>query len=191
MKAKGLSLVELLIVIGVMTVVGVLLMVIIVNSAGLFTKESAKLQEGLNINDILVQVRSNIKNAGSIVGSYTSGSTTYTTGTTQLILQLSSLDSSNNIIPNTFDYYVYFLDLTRLRFKTFPDAASVRKAQDQIFSNIIDSLKFQYFDPGTPPTEVTPTTARKIRMTVTLKRKTTVNSYETNIATSEGNLRND
>lgn len=188
---KGLSLIELLIITGVMTVVGALLMVIMVNSAGLFTKESAKLEAGLNINDTLVQVRSNIKNASSIASSYSDSTTTYTTGTTQLILQIPSLDSSNNIITDTFDYYIFFLDQKKLRFKTFPNAASARKDQDQIFSNIIDSLKFQYFNSSTPPTEVTPTIARKVRITLTLKRKTTVNSYETNIATSEANLRND
>lgn len=187
MTEKGLTIIELLAVMGVMTVVGALLMVIIVNSAGLFTKESAKLTQGLNINDTLAQVRSNIKDASSIAVSYT----TYTTGATQLVLILPSIDSLNNIIPDAFDYYVYFLDSNTLRFKSFPNASSARKAQDQIFSTLIDSLKFQYFNSGTPPAEVAPVSARKVRITLTLKQKTAVNSYETNIATSEANLRND
>ena len=191
MKEQGLSLVEILTVMGIMTVVGALLMVIIVNSAGLFTTQSSKLEQGLNINDLFSQIRSNIKDAGSVAASYTGGSTTYTTGVTQLILKLSSIDSSNNIISNTFDYYVYFLDTNRIRLKTFPDAQSSRKPQDQIFSGQIDSLKFQYFSSATPPVEVTPSSAAKVRITLTLKQKTGAGSFETNTATSEANLRND
>lgn len=175
---------------GIVTIVGALLMVIIVNSVGLFTTQSSKLEQGLNINDTLTEVRSSIKDASSIASVYTGGSTTYTTGATQLVLNLPSINISNNIISGSFDTYIYFLDTNRIRLKTFPDAQSSRKPQDQIFSNIIDSLKFQYFNSATPPVEVTPVSATKIRISLTLKQKKGT-SYEINTATSEANLRND
>ena len=190
-RQAGLSLIEVIIVMGVVVIIGSLLMVIMVNSTTLFTKQSAKLEEGLNINDTLAQVRSNIKDASSIAPSYTSGGTTYTSGLTQLVIKLPSIDSSNNIILNAFDSYVFFLYSNQMRMKTFPSPQSTRKVQDQIFSNTVDSLKFQYFNSGIPPMEVSPATAVKVRITLTLKRKVAVNSYETVIATSEANLRND
>ena len=187
---KGLTLVELLITMGISIIIGGLLTVIILNSAGLYYKESSKLTEGLNINDTLTKVRETIKESSSIATSYTQGSTTYTSGTTQLVLKVPSLDSSNNIISNTFDYFVFFLDTNKLRFKTFPDALSARKSQDQIFTTLLDSLSFKYLDNLNPPNEVTPNSAKKVLITIALKQKSGA-KIETIIATSEAYLRND
>ena len=107
---KGLTLLELVITMGLVSVVGLLLVVIIVNSTGVFYKESSKLSQGLNINYALSSIRSDIKQSAGVAASYVDGSTTYTSGTTQLVLKRSSVDSSNNLISNTYDYFVYFLD---------------------------------------------------------------------------------
>ncbi len=187
---KGLTLFEVLITMGISVVVGALLVVIIVNTAGISYKESSKLSEGLNINDALYQVRNNIKSSSGVASLYTDGSTTYTSGASQLVLKISSVDSSNNIIANTFDYFVFFLDTNKFRFKTFPNVLSKRIAQDQIFSTLVDSIKFQYLNSANPPIEVAPSTATKVRLTLTLKQKTGAN-FETTTATSEANLRND
>lgn len=187
---RGLTLIEVVITMGLVSVVGLLLVVIIVNSTGVFYKESSKLSQGLNSNDALSQIRNSVKQADSIVTSYTGGGNLYTSGVTQLVFKISSVDSSNNIILNTFDYFVFFLDQNKLRLKTFPDASSSRKARDQIFSTSVDSLKFQYFDISNPPNEVVPNVATKIRTTLILKQKSGAD-FETKTATSEAGLRND
>lgn len=187
---NGLSLLEVVIAMGIATVVGVLLVAIIINSSGLYTKESAKLSQGQNINDALSSIREAIKASSGVMASYIGGSTTYTSSSTQLVLKLSSIDSSNNLISQTFDYFVYFLDQNKLRLKTFPDPASSRKAQDQIFSTSVDSLLFQYFNSANPPLEVTPNTASKVRITLRLKQQSGAIT-ETKTATSEGVIRND
>lgn len=186
---RGLTLIEVLIAMGIAVVAGVLLLVIIVNSAGLFTQQASKVQEGLNTNDALAQVRNAVKQASSVASSYTGGGTTYTSSDSQLVLKVISVDPANNIILDTYDYFVFFKDQNILYFKSFPDPASSRKAVDRILANITDNLKFQYFNSANPPVEVAPTTAKKVRITVTLKQKLgTV--FETNTATSEANLRN-
>ena len=190
MNQKGLTLIEVLMTMVIAGGVGGLLVIIIVNSAGLFSKETSKLQQGLNINDALFEVRRSIKEASSVAPFFTFGSFTYTSGPTQLVLKISSIDSSNNIIANTFDYFVFFLDTNKLRFKTFPDQTSSRKAQDQIFSNLVDSLSFKYQDASNPPNEVAPNIASKVTISLTLRQKSGAN-YETQTATSEANLRND
>lgn len=164
-------------------------MVVIVNSTGLYYKQSSKVGQGTSTNDALVKVRSSIKEASSIVASYTQDSTTYTSGDTQLVLKIPSLDSFGNLISDAFDYFVYFLDQNKLRFKTFPDVAvSSRKPQDQILSTTVDSLKFQFFDSSN--NEVTPSQAVKVRINLTLKQKAGA-EYERIEATSEASLRND
>lgn len=179
---KGLTLIEVLVAMGIASLVGVLLLVIIVNSAGLFTQQSSKVQAGLNSNDALVKIRSTIKDASTVAVSYTSGQTTYTTGSTQLVLKVPSIDTSNNIIANTYDFLIFYLDQKILRFKTFPDAQSSKSASDQIFSTDVENLDFKYFNSATPPEEVTPGVATKVKVSLTLRQNT---------ATTEANLRND
>lgn len=186
----GLTLIEVLVAMGIATLAGVLLVVIIVNSAGIFTQQSSKVQTGLNINDALSSVRGNIKQASAVAESYTSGSTTYTTGSSQLVLKVPSIDSSGNIITDTFDYFVFFLDQKILHFKIFPDSSSSRTASDRIFSTSVDSLEFRFFNSANPPVEVAPVNATKIRISLVLKQRIGTN-FETNVATSEANLRND
>lgn len=187
---RGLTLVEVLIAMGISVVVGVLLLAVIVNSSGLFYSQSSKVGQGVGVNDALSKIRSTIKESAGIVPAYAFESTTYTTGATQLVLKLPSLDGSGNIISDTFDHFIFFPDQTKLRFKSFPHSLSIRKMQDQILSLNVDSIKFQYFDSATPPNEVAPTTAAKVRISLSLKQKTG-QSFEVSIATSEASLRND
>lgn len=187
---KGLTLIEVLITMGISVIVGALLVVIIVNSSGLYSKESSNLQQGLNINDALLNIRQDIKQANNIVSSYIGGSTTYTSGSEQLVLKISSIDSGGNPIDETFDYFVFFKDGNNLRFKTFPDSLSSRKAQDQIFSTHVNSLNFQYLNLANPPGEVVPSVAAKVRVSLSLNQKSGA-GFETQVATSEAGLRND
>lgn len=186
----GLTFVEALMAVAISAVIGGLLVALLVNSAGIFYKESSKLQGGLNINESLSKVRESLKEANSVATSYIDGSITYTSSQTQLVLKVPSQDSSGNIIQNTYDHYIYLKDQNYLRFKIFPDVASVIKMQDQILTTTLDSIKFQYFNLANPPQEVVPSTALKVRVSLTLKKRVGL-SYETNSATSEGVLRND
>lgn len=190
-RQTGITLVEALITLAIATVVGALLLIIMVNTGGIFYKQSSKLEQGLNINDALSQIRQSVKLGSSVAPSYPqTPPATYTSGSQQLVLKIPSITSLGDIILDTFDYFVFLKDQNILRFKTFPNSLSSRKSQDQIFSTRVDDLLFEYFDSSTPPQSVTPTSAQKIRVTLKLKQKAGAD-IEQNIATSEANLRND
>ncbi len=78
MRNKGFTLMELLIVMGLTTVISLFLVGIMINSTGVFYKESSTLQQGLNINDALSKILESIRQASSISNSYIDGTTTYT-----------------------------------------------------------------------------------------------------------------
>lgn len=188
---RGFTLVEALLTLAIGVVVGGLLLVIIVNTGGLFYRQSGKLEQGLSINDALSKIGQTVKESSAVALSYPAGpSPTYTSGAGQLVLKVPSYNSAGGIISNTFDYFVFFLDGTILRFKTFPDSQSSRSAQDQIFSTKVEGLVFKYFDSQNPPQEVIPTSAAKVRVTLKLKQKAGADTLQT-IATNEANLRND
>lgn len=189
-RDSGFTMIEILVSMGIAVVTGALLLVIIVNSAGLYSTQSSKVQEGLNINDALLEIRGSVKQASAIIAQYTNGQTTYTTGPDELVLEVASLNSSGNILSDTYDFYVFYLDQNYLRFRIFPDPASSRIASNKILSNLVDTLSFQYFNSAVPPVEVNPVDATKVRISLKLKQRTGKN-FEVSVATSEANLRND
>ncbi len=186
----GFTLMEVLVTMGIAVLAGSLLLIIILNSAGLYYKQSSRLQEGLNINDFSNQIKASIKESNAVVTSYVADGVTYTSGTSQLILKIPSIDSTGNIISSAYDYFVYFSDNYLLRFKSFPDVSSSRKRADQVLSTSLNSLLFNYFDASVPPNEVAPASSKKIIVTLVLKQKSGTD-FEINTATSEANLRND
>lgn len=191
MRNRGFTLIEVLIVVGIATVVASLLVVIIANSAGLFYKESAKVGQGVGINAVLSKFRETIKEANSIATGYPpTPPATYTTSSTQIVLTVPSIDSLGNIITNVFDYHVFLKDEDKLKFRIFPDIQSSRLSADQILSSNTKEVLFQYFDSQNPPQQVAPSSAQRIRMTLHLRQKSGAD-YEEHIATSEASLRND
>ncbi|MBI2020283.1 hypothetical protein HYS94_02575 [Candidatus Daviesbacteria bacterium] len=190
MKERGVTISEALIVLAITALVGSILTAIIVNSTGLFYKESSKVQQGLGLNDALAKIRVNVKEASSIASSFVDQGTTYTSSATQLVLQVPSIDSGGNIIANTFDHVVIYLDGTLLRFKLFPNQLSSRILVDEILTTVAEAIVFKYYDSANPPQEVSPIAAEKVQISLTVKQKAGAN-FETATATSEANLRND
>lgn len=191
MRSRGFTLVEVLIVVGIATVVASLLVVIIANSAGLFYKQSAKVGQGLGVNDALAKFRQIVKESNSIATGYPPGpSPVYTTSATQIVLTIPSIDTLGNIITNVFDYFVFHQDQDKLKLKIFPDIQSSRQSQDQILATNVNGVLLHYFDSQNPPQEVAPTSATKVKMTLHLRQKSGAD-FEESVATSEANLRND
>lgn len=176
---KGLTLVEVLIAMGIATVVGALLLVIIVNSTGLFLQQSSKIEQGVGTNDALSAVRNSVKEASSIASDYPPN---FTTSSTQLVLKLTSVDASGNLIPDSFDYFAFFKDQSNFILQSFPDPLSSRKSQDRILLTGLESLEFKYYNLANPPAEVPPVSAAKVKITLFSRENT---------ATTEANLRND
>lgn len=188
---SGFTLAEVIIAMSIVVIVGTLLLVILVNNTGLFYQQSTILNQGVGINDSLSKIRTSIKEANAVSANYTSGSTTYTTGSSELVLQLPAIDSSGNKIFNIFDYAVFNITQNRLYLKVFPDSASgsVRKNADLILTQNVDSIKFDYLD-NNNQLLINPVQADKVRVTLILKQKAGA-SFKTTTATSEASLRND
>lgn len=188
---KGITFVEILIVLVISTMVGGLLLTLMISSSGVFYNQSAKVSQGISANEVLSRVRNNIKETALVAVNYPEiGSPQYSSSSTQLILKIPSVDGSGNIITSVYDYFIYYIDGTKLRLKTFPDPLSTRKPQEQIFTTSLKSLNIKYLDLNNPPNEVTPQTAQKISITLTIEEKIGANLEELT-ATSEAILRND
>ena len=133
-NSNGFTLLETLLTLAIGTIVSTMFVVIIVNSGGLFYKQSSKVAQGLSINDSMAKIEQTIKQSAGVAANYASGGITYTSSTAQLVLKLPTVNLQGAYIDSTYDYFVFFLDGTKFRFKVFPDGASSRKSLDQIFS---------------------------------------------------------
>lgn len=168
---SGFTLPEVIIGMAVATLVGGLLILILVQSAGVFYRETAKVSQGLGLNDSLAKIESSIRKSQAIVS---------TSSASQLVLKIPSVDGSGNVINNTFDTEVFQKEGDKLKYKLFPDSASSQKSADIILTKNVDSLLFQYFD--ALGQEVLPASSVRVRASLSLKQQS---------ATAEAHLRND
>lgn len=186
---KGFSLPEVITVSLMIALVGGLLLALMINNAGLFYQQSSKVSQGVGLNDSLAEIRSDIKQAIAIASQYpVSGSSQYTSSSTQLVLKFPGIDASGNIITNVFDYVVFFTENNKVKIKIFPDSLSQRKPQDRILSGNVSSLLFEYFDSTGQTTS--PSSAVKVKITIKLQTNTG-SIKENSVASSEAKLRND
>jgi len=188
---RGFTLVEIMVVMSVVMVAGGLLLAILVNSTGVFYQQSAKLNQGLGVNDSLSSIRKSIKEADSIAANYPlTGTPQYSSGPSQMVLRLPAIDVAGSKIYNVFDYIVYAVFDGRLYFKLFPDTqnGSVRIEENRILTGNVSSVRFEYLDVSNNPVALN--LVEKVKVTLVLEQKAG-NGYEKNTATSEANLRND
>lgn len=185
---NGFSLVELLVVITLTILVGGLLLSILVSNTNVFYRETAKVSQGVGVNDVLSNVSENVKQSIGVASGYPVSSPTYTSGAATLVVKLPSIDQSGNTLANTFDYVVYYQDVDKLRFKIFPDPLSKRPLEDKILVTNLDSLNFEYFDKQ--GVSISPTAAAKVKLTIILEQKAGTTT-QTSTNSVEVELRND
>lgn len=189
MKQNGFTLPELIIASSVAVVISGLLLVIMVNSTGLFYEQSSKVSQGVSVNDALSALRQTVRSASSIVSQYPeTGTPEYSSSQNSVVFKMSSIDSSGNIIFNTYDYIVYYINKGKLYERTLPNALSSRSGKTRVLSNKVNTIIFEYLNSA--QTLVPPSSASKIKITLGLK-EVIGGVSETHIATSEANLRND
>ena len=186
----GFTLPEIIVGMTISVITGVLLLQILINNTGLFYRESAKVSQGVGINDALAEIREILKQAASVEVSYTdtATSTVYQSNLSELVIKLPALDSTGNILPAIFDYVVYTLSSTKLYEKIFPDPSSSRDNSDRFLVDNVVGVLFEYLDDQ--GSAVTPQIAEKIKVTITLRQKAGLD-FSQSTATSEVNLRND
>lgn len=184
---NGLTLVEVLITLLIFVVVSGLLLIILFNTSGLQFRQSFKIDQGLRSNDALIKVKENIKVSLQVAVGYPENFPTFTSGNNILVLKVASVDQSNNIIANTFDYFVYVVENGSLKEKVFPSALSSRKSTDEILAQNIESFILDYTDSSGQSTS--PSAAVKVKSSLKVAQKIGA-KQEATTATAEAYLRN-
>lgn len=190
-SSVGLSLVELLIALAVAGVAGAILMMIMLQTNNVFFQQSAKVSQGVGLNDTLSRISQAVRSASFIAEKYPVGSPTYFTGQQTLILAYPSLDASQKPISNTYDYIIISKDPLKpaiLREQVFPNPVSTRKSANRVLLTNLSFLRFTYLNTTGEP--MNPILAKKVEFAVKVAEKSGLSTEETS-RSGEVNLRND
>lgn len=140
----GFTLVETIIVVALF----VIMTTILVNFYLNFSQNFSYLQANVDVSETSGMVVSAVAGAASqadlILSSHTFSSTTYTTSSSTLVLELPSVDSYGTIITGSHDYVVFYTNGSSVYQVTQPAAGSVRTARTKQLSSNLSSLTFTY-----------------------------------------------
>lgn len=172
-KLKGLSLIEVLIVITIAALASGLIVNLMVSSSRLFVDQSAQISHGLSLNQAKLELTELIKSSSGVAAQYPAqGTPLYTTDANTLVIKLPGITSGGDVTDAFFDYAVIEADSAQpaiLRKQIFKDSQSTRKAENKVLSTSLDSLVFNYLDLSNNITS--PTQAVRVGFEIKLSTK--------------------
>ncbi len=187
-RNKGFTLIEMIITLTLTAVIGVVLMVVLVNSLSLQTTQSARVMQGLGINTALSDINSWVRRASGVSVGYPAVTPyTYTTGVNSLVLKVPSIDGAGAVINDVYDYVVFVVESSKLKEIIFPNALSARRQSNKILTDNVALVNFSF--QNTVGQSVAPSSASVVTVTINLSQKASY-ANEENAGTSKMRLRN-
>jgi prepilin-type N-terminal cleavage/methylation domain-containing protein len=187
---KGFTLLEMLITLSLAGVVGVLLIQLLVQNNGFFYQQQATVSQGLNLNDAVSQISSDIRSSSAVLVGYPVATPTTSSSLTSLVVAIPSIDSSGNSISNTSDYIVISKDSSNpkvLKEWLYPDPASSRVSREKVLLKDLALINFYYKNSNGQA--VSPAQATQINFVINVQTKMGTSSKESS-SSAEVTLRN-
>lgn len=153
-RPAGLSLMEMMVVIGIMMILLLIITQIFAVNYDIFLKQSKRTDNEVGAILAAKTISQMARGALNIEESRTIGGTLYASSASQLVLRLPAIDASNNILPGTFDYVAFYrspTQTTKIFAVTEADAGSFRQSNTRLITAYNSTLIFRYNDPV--PTE--------------------------------------
>lgn len=147
---RGYSVIEAMTVIGIMTIVLVMVTQIFAVTYDVYVKQSARTENESGAVLAARTISDQTRGASKVLASQVINGTTYTTGTNVLVLKMPTIDSSNAVLVDTYDYVAIYRDGTETT-KIFSDtdaaAGSRRVDGKRLVTAHNETLIFRYNDP--------------------------------------------
>lgn len=144
MKRTGFTLVEVLIVAAMIGIIIAAIIELLLKYDVLFATQQATIAVDTSANEIVSRVHLAALQADAIVASHTFGSVALSTGTSTLVLELPSIDSSGAIIGGSRDYVGFYASGTATYALVDAAVGSNRQSGTQQLSDTLLSLSFSY-----------------------------------------------
>lgn len=144
---RGVSLLEIVVVIGIAVFIFFIIADIFIAHNRLFHIQSVLADTEINNFFALNRMQKIIKSADRALVNKTINSIQYNASDNTLILEMPSIDNNQNIIPDTFDYAIFHLDpqdSAKLILSMEANAGSSRYSGDTLISSFVDKIIFSY-----------------------------------------------
>jgi type II secretory pathway pseudopilin PulG len=144
---RGMTLAETLSAIGIMTIVLLIVTQIFIINYDVAIKQTSRIDNDVGAVFAVRRISDAARGATAVVASRTINGTAYTTGTDTLILRIPSLDSSSNIIADTYDYIAFYRDAaspTKVFTDTETGSGSARLGGKRLMTAYNQIMAFRY-----------------------------------------------
>jgi type II secretory pathway component PulJ len=146
---NGFTIIEVVIVIGLSTILLIGLMQLYEWHQRSFLFEEAKVLTTTDVRKTMQSMSEYIAQASSIQASRAFGTTTYTTGSQVIVLQVPSINASDTVIANTYDYIAFHLTNGEVYQIIEPASGSTRQVVNRRLADNVQTFTLTY-DNATP-----------------------------------------
>jgi type II secretory pathway pseudopilin PulG len=139
---KGMSILESVVVVGLVALLSAVLMDIFIAHGRIFNLSSANSDFGLQAAEAMEAVGKNIRVADKTLAARTINSENFTAASDTLIVEIPSVDSSGQVISGKYDYAAVYFSGGKIFLSQQADTASSRPTSKRSLSDSVSSLRF-------------------------------------------------
>lgn len=144
MRPRGVTIIETVVVLSIFAVASIVIGSLYIGHSRLYSAENGaanvKMQKSIFIKNIMEAAES----ASGIAAARSFGGIARASSSSTVILELPAVDANGNILPEKFDYEVFYREGNKVFAETSADAASSRKNLKRRLSDTAKNLIFQY-----------------------------------------------
>ena len=146
---RGFTITEMLVTVALFALIISALVALYQGYSTLFVSEQKLFTMRTSANIAITKIEQDTLQANRVVASRVISGTTYTTGSSMLVLELPSIDVSGGIISDTFDHVVFYVSGAILYRLTEANLASARQSGIKQLLDTLSALTLSY-DTGDP-----------------------------------------
>jgi prepilin-type N-terminal cleavage/methylation domain-containing protein len=136
----GFTLVELVIVVALVGVLSLVVTGLFIGQNRIYKTQTAELGVNAGARNALDDIDFFVRTSSGTLASYSS----FTAGSDTLILQVQSINASEQLIPGSSDFVVFYLSGEDLIREIFPDALSTRPSGTKKLASYVTGLVITY-----------------------------------------------
>lgn len=144
MKNRGFTLVEIVLVLGLMALILLALTTLFINHNSIYNFQQGFIKTAGSGRTSLNEITLYTAQGYRVLASQTINSTSYTSGPTVLVLQLPSIDSSGLVINGSWDYVAFYTSGSQLLRQSQSAVGSARPTGARLLSQSVSAISFAY-----------------------------------------------
>ncbi len=141
---RAFTLIETIVVVALSAIMMIVLGALIYNFNMTTAYEQASAQSSGSANGFMRELESLTLPADAVLQTHDFSDGTVTSSSTVLVLEIPSIDSSGNVIANTYDYAEFYVTGTDAYRRLEANALSSRVSGTKLLSSTVSALTFTY-----------------------------------------------